>query len=109
MTDLPQTPSEAFEQPTPMARIEVRLGDLDLAKENLRFDEPADDGIPQLADTILAAGVVIPPIVRAGRRNEAAYMALDGRRRRMALLLLKARGAIDNEFRIECCLAETRA
>lgn len=93
----------------PMARIQVRLGDLGLAKENLRFSEPADDGIPQLADTVLAAGVVIPPIVRAGRKGEDAHMALDGRRRRLALLLLKERGAIDDDYLVECQLAETKA
>jgi ParB family chromosome partitioning protein len=93
----------------PMARIEVRLGDLGLAKENLRFAEPADDGVPQLADTILAAGVVIPPIVRVGRKGEEAHMALDGRRRRLALLLLKERGAIDDDYLVDCQLAETKA
>jgi ParB family chromosome partitioning protein len=45
--------------PAAMARIQVRLGDLGLAKEDLRFHEPADEGVPQLAETILAAGVVI--------------------------------------------------
>jgi len=93
----------------PMARIQVRLGDLGLAKENLRFAEPADDGVPQLADTILAAGVVIPPIVRPGRKGEEPHMALDGRRRRLALLLLKERGAIDDDYLVECQLAETKA
>ena len=93
----------------PMARIQVRLGDLGLAKENLRFAEPADDAVPQLADTILAAGVVIPPIVRTGRKGEDAFMALDGRRRRLALLLLKERGAVDDDFLVECQLAETKA
>ena len=62
-------PDAAAGLAAPMARIQVRLGDLGLAKENLRFAEPADDGVPQLADTILAAGVVIPPIVRPGRNN----------------------------------------
>jgi ParB family chromosome partitioning protein len=93
----------------PMARIQVRLGDLGLARENLRFAEPADDAVPQLADTILAAGVVIPPIVRAGRKGEEAHMALDGRRRRLALLLLKERGAIDDDYVVECQLAVTKA
>jgi len=93
----------------PMDRIMVRLGDLGLAKENLRFAEPADDGVPQLADTILAAGLVIPPIVRPGRKGEEAHMALDGRRRRLALLLLKERGAIDDDYLVECQRAETKA
>jgi ParB family chromosome partitioning protein len=105
------TPSEVPETAAParMARIQVRLGDLGLAKENLRYGEPADDGVPQLADTILAAGVVIPPIVRPGRKGEEPFMALDGRRRRMALLILKERCALDDDYRVECQLAETRA
>ena len=109
MTDLPSDVSETATAPTPMVRIQVRLGDLGLAKENLRFGEPADDGVAQLADTILAAGVVIAPIVRPGRKGEEAHMALDGRRRRMALLLLKDRGAIDDDYLVECQLAETKA
>ena len=95
--------------PVAMTRIQVRLGDLGLAKENLRFAEPLDDDVPQLADTILAAGVVIPPIVRPGRKGEQKHMALDGRRRRFALLLLKARGEIDDDYVVECLLAETKA
>ena len=39
MTD--QSPTS----PVAMSRIQVRLGDLGLAKENLRFHEPADDGV----------------------------------------------------------------
>lgn len=95
--------------PTAMSRIQVRLGDLGLAKENLRFHEPADDGIPQLAETLLAAGVVIPPIVRLGRKGEQAHMALDGRRRRFGLILLRDRGDIDDDYLVECLLAETPA
>jgi ParB family chromosome partitioning protein len=103
MTD--QSPTS----PVAMSRIHVRLGDLGLAKENLRFHEPADDGVPQLADTLLAAGVVIPPIVRPGRKGEALFMALDGRRRRFGLILLRERGEIDDDYRIDCLLAETPA
>ena len=103
MTD--QSPAS----PAAMSRIQVRLGDLGLAKENLRFHEPADDGVPQLADTLLAAGVVIPPIVRPGRKGEAPFMALDGRRRRFGLILLRDRGDIDDDYRIDCLLAETPA
>ncbi len=95
--------------PAAMSRIQVRLGDLGLAKENLRFHEPADDGVPQLADTLLAAGVVIPPIVRPGRKGEAPFMALDGRRRRFGLILLRERGDIDDNYLIDCLLAETPA
>jgi ParB family chromosome partitioning protein len=95
--------------PTPMDEITVRLGDLGLAPENLRFHEPADDGVPQLAETVLAAGVLIPPIVRAGRKGEQAFMALDGRRRRFALQFLRDRGDIDDNHLVVCKLAVTKA
>lgn len=108
MNDVASDTPEAV-APAPMARIQVRLGDLGLAKENLRYAEPADDDVPQLADTILAAGVVIPPIVRPGRKGEQPHMALDGRRRRMALLILKERGDVDDDYVIDCLLAETKA
>lgn len=95
--------------PAAMSRIQVRLGDLGLAKENLRYQEPADEGVPQLAETLLAAGVVIPPIVRPGRKGEALFMALDGRRRRFGLILLRERGDIDDDYLVDCLLAETPA
>jgi ParB family chromosome partitioning protein len=109
MSDVTSEVHKSCAAPAPMVRVQVRLGDLGLAKENLRYAEPADDGVPQLADTILAAGVVIAPIVRPGRKGEQAYMALDGRRRRFALLILKDRGAIGDEFLVDCQLAETKA
>jgi ParB family chromosome partitioning protein len=106
MTD---TPTVASVSPTPMTSIKVRLADLGLAPENVRFKEPADDGVPQLADTILAAGVVIPPIVRPGRKGEQRFMALDGRRRRLGLLLLRERGDVTDDYEVDCLLAETKA
>lgn len=109
MTDVQSSSVETLSAAAPMARIQVRLGDLGLAKENLRYAEPADEGVPQLADTIAAAGVVIAPIVRPGRKGEQAHMALDGRRRRFALLLLKAQGRIDDDYLVDCQLAETKA
>ncbi len=109
MTDVHTEASEAAAAPAAMARVQVRLGDLGLAKENLRYAEPADDGLPQLAETILAAGVVIPPIVRPGRKGEEPFMALDGRRRRLGLLLLRDRGDIADDYQVECLLAETKA
>src|SRR5579859_2188299 len=96
-------------QPTPMEEITVRLGDLGLAPENLRFHEPADDGVPQLAETVLAAGVLVPPIVRAGRKGEPAFMTLDGRRRRFSLLFLRDRGDINDDHPVVCKLAVTQA
>jgi ParB family chromosome partitioning protein len=92
-----------------MEDITVRLGDLGLAPENLRFDEPADDGVPQLAETIAAAGVILPPIVRRGRKGEPPFMALDGRRRRLALLLLRDAGRIDDDYPVRCKLAADKA
>ena len=109
MTDVQTEVPETVAAPVPMARIQVRLGDLGLAKENLRYAEPADEGVPQLADTILAAGVVIAPIVRAGRKGEEPFVALDGRRRRLGLLLLRDRGDITDDYEVECLLAETKA
>lgn len=108
MTDVTEVPESAA-APAPMARIQVRLGDLGLAKENLRYAEAADDGVPQLAEIILAAGVVIPPIVRAGRKSEEPFMALDGRRRRLGSLALRDRGDITDDYLVECLLAETKA
>ena len=55
--------------PTPMDEITVRLVDLGLAPENLRFQEPADDGVPQLAETVLAAVFeAIVACLKAGER-----------------------------------------
>lgn len=109
MTDTANSVATESATPAPMARIQVRLGDLGLAPENLRFDEPADDGVPQLADTILAAGVISEPIVRRGKKGEQPHMALDGRRRRYALLVLKERGDITDDYIVDCRLAETKA
>lgn len=74
----------------------VALRDLGVARENLRFGEPADDQIPLLAATLKAAGQLQPLTVRPGRgRKEQPWMALDGRRRRLALLLLLEAGEIE--------------
>lgn len=89
--------------------IQVRLGDLGLAPENLRFDEPADEDIPQMAGTMAAAGLLIAPIVRRGRKGEPPFMALDGRRRRLALLLRRDRGEIDDDHLVTCRLATSKA
>ena len=84
MTDL-------VSHPVPAVAIErdertVRLGDIGIARENLRFNEPPDDDIPTLAATLKAAGQLQRLTVRPGRgRKEQLWMALDGRRRRPAL------------------------
>lgn len=102
MTDV-QTP------PSVMEDITVRFADLGLAPENLRFREGPDDAIAQLAETVVAAGVLIPPIVRAGRKGELPFVALDGRRRRMALIALRDAGRIDDDYPIRCKLAVDKA
>jgi ParB family chromosome partitioning protein len=90
-------------------RLKVRLGDLGLAPENLRCKEPADEGVARLADTIRAAGLIYPPIVRPGRRGEQPYMVLDGRRRRFALLRLVEAGHLTLDHEVGCVLAEGKA
>ncbi len=90
-------------------QIVVRLGDLDVAPENLRHGEAPDDDIPQLADTIAAAGMLQFPTVRPGRGDEATYMVLDGRRRLLALRLLRDGGVIDDDHSVEVFVETDRA
>jgi len=73
------------------------LRDLDVAPENMRAGEPPDDAILELAETIFAAGVLQPLTVRPGRRKEKPGMALDGRRRLLALWALLAAGRITED------------
>ena len=80
----------------------IRLGDLGIARENLRHGEPPDDDIPNLAATLRAAGQLQRLTVRAGRgKKEEPWMALDGRRRRLALGLLLEAGEIDDDYPVE--------
>ena len=77
----------------------VRLGDIGIARENLRFNEPPDDDIPTLAATMKAAGQLQRLTVRPGRgKKEDPWMALDGRRRCLALGLLLDAGEIDENY-----------
>ena len=77
----------------------VRLGDCGVARENLRWGDPPDDDIPGLAAALKAAGQLQPVTVRPGRgKKEAAWMALDGRRRLLALALLLEAGDIDADY-----------
>ena len=77
----------------------VPLRDLGIAPENLRFNEPPDDDIPLLAATMKAAGQLERLTVRPGRgRKEQPFMALNGRRRRLALGLLLEAGEIDADY-----------
>lgn len=92
---------------TPVVVVErdartVRLGDLGIARENLRFNEPPDEDIPTLAATMRAAGQLQPLTVRPGRgKKEVAWMALDGRRRRLALGLLLDAGEINEDHPVD--------
>lgn len=91
--------------PTTTAPERVRkfyaLRDIAVAPENMRFGEPADEDVPQLAATIKAAGLLQPLTVRPGRRKEKPAMALDGRRRLLALEILLAAGDIDGDYAVE--------
>lgn len=92
-----QTPAVAPER----VRQSFPLRDLGVAPENMRAGEPPDAEIPQLAATILAAGVLQPLTVRPGRRNEKPAMALDGRRRLLALACLLEAGDIADDYPVD--------
>jgi len=101
MTDLVPVITPVITPAVVVARDErtVRLGDIGIARENLRFSEPPDDDIPTLAATLKAAGQLQRLTVRPGRgKKEEAWMALDGRRRRLALGLLLDAGDIDEDY-----------
>ena len=102
------TPSPAASAPS-RRQMTVRLDDLDIAPENLRHGEAPDDDIPQLADTIAAAGLLQFPTVRPGTRDEAAHMVLDGRRRLLALWLLRDCGVIYDDHPVEVFVETDRA
>ena len=70
----------------------VSLADVGVAPEDLRALEPADADIPEVADTLKAAGLIYPLPVRSGRKGERPFMALDGRRRFLAYQVLVQRG-----------------
>lgn len=98
------TTADQAAAPTPADRIPVAypLRDLAVAPENLRYDEPADEGIGELADTIFAAGLLQPLTVRPGRGQEHAAMVLDGRRRLLALGALLADGQVGDDYPVSC-------
>lgn len=91
-------------EPTTPERLPVAfaLRDLAVAPENLRFGEAHDDGIPELADTIFAAGVLQPLTVRPGERKTSFMMVLDGRRRLLALHVLREAGRITADYPVSC-------
>lgn len=87
--------------PATRVRQTFALRDLGVAPENMRFDEAPDEDIPLLAATIRAAGLMQPLTVRPGRKKEKPAMALDGRRRLLALELLRAEGVVDEDYPVE--------
>jgi ParB family chromosome partitioning protein len=102
MTDLTTGPTAPIQTVVPLHNIGI-------APENIRAKEPADEGIPQLAETIAVADVVVPLCVRPGRKGEKRYMALDGRRRLLALELLLAAGRLDAAHPVRCDVFESKA
>lgn len=100
-TALAVTPT-AFQITAARIRSLVPLRDTDVAPENLRFGEAPDDDIPLLAETLFAAGQLQPLTVRPARnRKERPNMALDGRRRLLALRHLVDQGRIDDGFLVD--------
>ena len=94
-----QAPTQSF----------VPLYDIGVAPENLRAGEGADEGIPQLAETIAVADIVVPLCVRPGRKGEKPFMALDGRRRLFALEVLLEAGRIEAAHPVRCDVFESKA
>jgi ParB family chromosome partitioning protein len=88
---------------------DFRLGELGIAPEQPRAKEPADDGIPQLAETIAAAEIVERLLVRPGRKSERPAMILNGRRRFLAASLLLESGRIDENYVVRCRVAMNKA
>ena len=89
------TPAEA----TRSALSYVSLADIAVAPENARANEETDEDIPGLAETIRTVGVLVPLLARAGaKKGEKPAMALDGRRRLLALQLLLSEGAVASNY-----------
>ena len=77
----------------------VPFSQIAIAPENVRAKETADAAIPRLADTIAAVGILVPLLVRAGGlKGSKPTLALDGRRRLLALGLLLDQGAITADY-----------
>ncbi len=88
----------------------VALRDIAIAPENVRAKEPADAAIPRLADTIKAVGILVPLLVRAGdKKDPKPTMALDGRRRLLALGALLLEGAITQDYPVPVIYSTDRA
>ena len=109
VTTAPSAASMPVEGPERPTQIVVPLCDLGIAPENIRAKEPADPDIPQLAETIAVADILVPLCVRPGRKGEMPFMALDGRRRKFGLDLLLEQGRIGASHAVRCDLFTTKA
>ena len=88
----------------------VALRDLTVAPENPRAREAADPGIPRLAATIQAVGVLIPLLVREGaKKSETPVLVIDGRRRLLALDVLLKSGAVSEDYKIPVIYSADKA
>jgi ParB family chromosome partitioning protein len=101
--------STTADRPEGPTQIVVPFCDLGIAPENIRAREPADADIPQLAETIAVADVLVALCVRPGRKGEKPFMALDGRRRLFGLDLLLEQGRINPDHPVRCDLFKTKA
>ena len=88
----------------------VPFSQIAIAPENVRAKETADAAIPRLADTIAAVGILVPLLVRIGEaKDPKPTMALDGRRRLLALGLLLEQGAITADYPVPVIYSGDRA
>ena len=103
------TPTQAPQScSTEPAMTLVTLRDIGVAPENARFGDEADDEIDNLAATIAAVGVLVPLLVRAGKKGEKPYMALDGRRRLLALKVHLQGGAITENYLVKVIILTSK-
>lgn len=79
----------------------VPLSSLGVATENVRYGQPADANVPDLAETLLAAGNVVAIICRPGQKGEPEFCALDGRRRYLGFKLLEESGRIPSDHPVQ--------
>ena len=100
LTMTTSTKTQTAANPTLVGQT-VALSLISVAPENARFHEPADADIPSLAESILAAGLLINLLVRKGvGKKENTYMALDGRRRLLALNYLLEADLIKPDYQV---------
>ena len=102
--------AEAVEPAEARILQHVPFSQIAIAPENVRAREAADAAIPRLADTIAAVGILVPLLVRAGgAQDPRPTMALDGRRRLLALGLLLEQGAITADYPVPVIYSGDRA